>query len=250
MSRKIVAGNWKMNKSWDEAKSLISSLNANSIVFPESVQVIIAPPAPYLRALVDLADGRIAVAAQNCSDKESGAFTGEWSAKMLASCGVSHVIIGHSERRAIFGEDNALVAAKVKAVLDAGLKVIFCCGESLEERESNRQKEIVLEQLRSALLDLSAEELSRAIIAYEPVWAIGTGKTASDEQVQEMHDFIRKQVRSAYGVLADLIPILYGGSCKASNAAGIFSKPDVDGGLIGGASLNAEEFTAIIQANA
>jgi len=249
MSRKVVAGNWKMNKTWDEAESLLKELNAESSNFPADVQCIIAVPAPYLKALAEKRAEKVFIAAQNCSEHESGAFTGEFSTSMLVSCGITHCIIGHSERRAMYHESNETVGLKVQACLDAGITPLFCCGEVLEERESGNQENIVKAQMKAAVLGLSAEELSRVIIAYEPVWAIGTGKTASDEQAQEMHAFIRSLLRESFGVLADLIPILYGGSCKPSNAQGLFAQADVDGGLIGGASLNSNDFSAIIQAN-
>ena len=249
MSRKVVAGNWKMNKTWNEAQDLLKDLVKASNSFPGDVKVIVATPAPYLKALSDETNGLVHLAAQNCSAEKSGAFTGEFSAQMLKSCGVNYCIVGHSERRSLYGESDQVVAAKVRACLDEQVNPIFCCGEVLEERESGKQEEVVHRQMEQALFSLSAEELSRTIIAYEPVWAIGTGKTASDEQAQEMHLFIRESLRHKFGVLADLIPILYGGSCKPSNAAGLFAQADVDGGLIGGASLNAADFSAIIDAN-
>jgi triosephosphate isomerase len=248
MSRKVVAGNWKMNKNWTDAVQLVEQLNSLCETFPEDVKVIIAPPAPYLKSIQDLSDDRIEVAAQNCSEHDFGAFTGEFNTDILVSIGVKYCIVGHSERRAMYGDTDEVVAAKVKACLNAGITPIFCCGEELEIREQNQHESHVRNQL-SAVLELSGEELSRVIIAYEPVWAIGTGKTATEDQAREMHNFIRESIRADFGVLADLIPILYGGSCKPSNAEALFSQEDVDGGLIGGASLKAEDFNAIIQAN-
>ncbi len=238
-----------MNKSWDEAASLLSELNAKSSSFPNDVKCIIGVPAPYLKALADLSSDKVNVAAQNCSEHQSGAFTGEFSASMLKSCGINYCIVGHSERRAFYHESDEVIGLKVQSCLDHGITPIFCCGEVLEEREKGIQEDVVRAQMKAAVLGLSAEELSRVIIAYEPVWAIGTGKTASDEQAQEIHAFIRSLLRESFGVLADIIPILYGGSCKPSNAAGLFSQADVDGGLIGGASLNSDDFCAIIDAN-
>jgi triosephosphate isomerase len=249
MSRKIVAGNWKMNNTWPEALKLLGELNDLSENWPEDVKVIVAPPAPFLRGLLDIARDRIVVAAQNCSHETSGAFTGEWSAEMLNSIGVNHCIVGHSERRSMFGDSNEIVGQKVKVCLSMGVRPIFCCGEELEAREKGEQNEVVKAQLKAATSDLSANQLSRIIIAYEPVWAIGTGKTASAEQAQEMHHFIRECLREDFGVLADMVPILYGGSCKPGNAAEIFDGEDVDGGLIGGASLKSSDFNDIILAN-
>lgn len=237
-----------MNKTWTEAVTLVEKLNSLSTSFPEDVKVIISPPAPYLKPLRDLADDRIELAAQNCSENDFGAFTGEFNTEMLLSIGVKNCIVGHSERRAMYGDTDEVVAAKVRACLNAGITPIFCCGEELDIREKGEHEKFVLGQLKS-ILELSGEELSKVIIAYEPVWAIGTGRTASEEQAREMHHFIRESIREHFGVLADLIPILYGGSCKPSNADALFAQEDVDGGLIGGASLKAEDFNAIIQAN-
>lgn len=227
---------------------------AKSIVLsdrPAGVEVVLGTPALYLRPVV-LAAGSapdIHIAAQNCHQEDQGAYTGEISAPMVRSVGADMVILGHSERRELFGETDELVERKIRKVLGAGLQVIFCCGEPLEEREADRQEIWVENQLRKALFSLSAEQLSRIIIAYEPIWAIGTGKTATPQQAQQMHHFIRGAVEEAFDAeLAEKIPILYGGSVKPGNARELFSQPDVDGGLVGGASLKAAGFVDIIHA--
>jgi triosephosphate isomerase len=248
MRTKIVAGNWKMNKNLQETEALLSELSA---MLPDSTaEVIVAPTFVNLQAAVNsLQSSTMKVAAQNMHFAESGAYTGEISADMLLSLGVDIVILGHSERRAYFGEDDALLAKKVKTAVEKGLKTIFCFGEELEDRKSGNHFSVVESQLKNALFDLDASTWKSIILAYEPVWAIGTGETASPEQAQEMHAFIRKTIADAYNAsVADAVSILYGGSVKPSNAAEIFSKPDVDGGLIGGASLVASDFVAIIAA--
>ncbi len=248
MNRNVVAGNWKSNTGFNEAKSLTRAI-AEATGDTES-QVIIAPPAPYLAALKELCGAALALAAQNCSAYDMGAYTGEHTAQMLADVGVSHVIVGHSERRQLYGETDEVVAAKVHQVSAAGLHPIICVGESLEERESGEHMNVVKRQLQKGFFDvLDAAKAADVIIAYEPVWAIGTGRTASATQAQEMHLFIRQWVHEAYGQMADRMPILYGGSVKPENAEELFSQPDVDGGLIGGASLNAADFISIIKAN-
>lgn len=248
MNRNIVAGNWKSNTRLDEAKELINAIASDSA--GAASQIIVAPPAPYLAALKPLCGAHIALAAQNCSAHDAGAFTGEHTAQMLADVGVTHVIVGHSERRQLFGETDEVVAAKVMQVHSAGLHPIICVGETLEEREAGSYREVVKHQLQKGLFDvLDAAKAADAIIAYEPVWAIGTGRTASATQAQEMHLFIRQWVLEACGQKADQVPILYGGSVKPQNAEELFSQPDVDGGLIGGASLNANDFISIIKAN-
>lgn len=250
MSRKKVAGNWKMNMDKAEAKGLVEALSGHE-GYPEDVEVIIAPPSVYLESLGESNLGKVSLSAQNVSQHASGAYTGEVSAQMLKSCGVEYCIVGHSERRSYYGEDDAIVGEKVKALLTMGIKPIFCCGESLEQRESGDFKQVVTSQIENALFDLNESEFGQVTIAYEPVWAIGTGLTASSDQAQEMHAIIRAQVRGKYGdQIAANCSILYGGSCKPSNANELFSCVDVDGGLIGGASLNAEDFIAIIDANA
>lgn len=247
MRAKIVAGNWKMNKTLPETETLLEELSA---ILPDSqAEVIVAPTFVNLQAAQAALQGStIQVAAQNMHFAENGAYTGEISADMLLSLGVDIVILGHSERRAYFGEDDALLAKKVKTAIAKGMKTIFCFGEELEERKSDKHFEVVESQLKNALFDLDADAWNQIILAYEPVWAIGTGETASPEQAQEMHAFIRKTIADAYNSsIADNVSILYGGSVKPGNAAEIFSKPDVDGGLIGGASLVASDFVEIIK---
>lgn len=248
MRTKIVAGNWKMNKNLEETEALLSELSA---MLPDSTaEVIVAPTFVNLQAaLAALQGSTIKVSAQNMHFAESGAYTGEISADMLLNLGVDIVILGHSERRAYFGEDDALLAKKVKTAVEKGMKTIFCFGEELEDRKSDNHFAVVESQLKNALFDLDASAWQHIVLAYEPVWAIGTGETASPEQAQEMHAFIRKTISDAYtSSVADGVSILYGGSVKPSNAAEIFSKPDVDGGLIGGASLVASDFVEIIKA--
>ncbi|RDY60854.1 triose-phosphate isomerase [Flagellimonas nanhaiensis] len=248
MRTKIVAGNWKMNKTLEETEILLAELSAK---LPDTnAEVIVAPTFVNLVAAQrSLQSSTIQVAAQNMHFEDSGAFTGEISAEMLLNIEVDVVIIGHSERRALFGETDELLAKKVKTAIDKNMKVIFCFGEELEERKSENHFAVVESQLKNALFDLDASAWKNIVLAYEPVWAIGTGETASPEQAQEMHAFIRKTVSEAYNTsIADGVPILYGGSVKPGNAGDIFSKPDVDGGLIGGASLKADDFVDIIKA--
>ena len=252
MRKHIVAGNWKMNKSFEEADELIDELMSKleAVELPRDEQVIICPPFPYLEMASDYAnDSYFMVGAQNVADHESGAYTGEVSASMLASCEIDYCIVGHSERRAYYGETDATVAAKVDLLLAHDLKPIVCVGEVLEEREANRQFDVVKTQVEGGLYHLSAEQMKNVVIAYEPVWAIGTGKTATPEQAQEMHAHIRSLLAAKWGKeVADEISILYGGSCKPSNAKELFACPDIDGGLIGGASLKADDFMGIITA--
>jgi triosephosphate isomerase len=251
MARKIVAGNWKMNKTVNEGIQLVEELkNELSKVDAKDVTVVVSPPYVNLSEAVKSAEGSsVNISAQNVHQEESGAYTGEISAQMLKSVGVGYVIIGHSERREYFGENAVDVAKKVDAVITQGLTPIYCCGEVKEERESGQQNQIVGGQIESELYHLSPEDFGKIVIAYEPVWAIGTGLTASPDQAQDMHEFIRNFVSKKYGQeIADETSILYGGSCKPSNAAEIFGKKDVDGGLIGGASLKAEDFVGIITA--
>jgi triosephosphate isomerase len=246
MRKKIVAGNWKMHKNAEQTEDLLNELIA--LVPTESdAQVIVAPTFVNLAsAVAHLEFTNINVAAQNMHQAESGAYTGEISASMLKSIGVTHVILGHSERREYFKETNEQLAEKVNIVLENGLTPIFCCGESLELRQGTEFLEFVASQLTASLFHLSAEELLKVVIAYEPIWAIGTGLTASSEQAQEMHAYLRGHLASKYGQeVADSISILYGGSCNEKNAAELFACPDVDGGLIGGASLKSREFTNI-----
>jgi triosephosphate isomerase len=251
MRKQIAAANWKMNLSFSQAQALVTELKSEQFNIADHRSVVLAVPAPYFQFTTEtLKEVKgFSIAAQNCYAQKSGAFTGEISVEMLTSMGVHYVIIGHSERREIFGEDNALLAKKVDLVLESGMTPIFCCGEPLPVREAGTQNEFVAEQLKASLYQLSAEQMSKVVIAYEPIWAIGTGKTASSEQAQEMHAFIRTQLATQFGqALADSISILYGGSVKAANAVEIFQQPDVDGGLVGGASLIAKEFAAIIRA--
>jgi len=251
MRKQIAAANWKMNLSLAQAETLLNELFADAPTLGAHQEAVFAVPAIYIPlALEKLANkSNVFVAAQNCHQKESGAYTGEVSASMLQSIGVKHIIVGHSERREYFNESDALLADKVNAILAIGSTPIFCCGEPLSIREATTQNAFVEAQLKNSLFHLSAEAIVKVVIAYEPIWAIGTGKTASSAQAQEIHAYIRSCFAAKYGeALANQISILYGGSVKASNAKEIFSQPDVDGGLVGGASLVANEFTAIINA--
>lgn len=249
MRRKIVAGNWKMNTSLREGEELLRNLLAG-LSDRHGSQVIIAPPFTHLPSAAALLKGSgIELGAQNCSSEESGAYTGEISAGMIKSTGAAWVIIGHSERRTHFKENNDVLLKKVKCALKNNLLPIYCIGELLADREAGMQQEIVGDQLKEVLFKLSPEEAGKVILAYEPVWAIGTGKTATPSQAQEMHQFIRRLVAEKMGnQLASQMRMLYGGSCNAKNAAELFAQPDVDGGLIGGASLKAEDFISIIKA--
>jgi triosephosphate isomerase len=241
----VVAGNWKMNKSWEDARDFMLQMKSQ----PRwRCTVIVNAPYLYLLPMAGLREGMpIHLGAQNCAAYENGAYTGEVSASMLKSSGTDYVIIGHSERRSYFGETNEILLEKTKLALKHGLEVIFCCGETGEERKRDATESVVLNQLSSTVFQLSQEELSRVMIAYEPVWAIGTGLTASKEQAQEVHAFIRKELANAFNAgLADQTPILYGGSCNPKNAGELFSMPDIDGGLIGGASLQVSDFQALI----
>lgn len=251
MRKKIIAGNWKMNLTLEEGQKLTSEIvNMYKDEHINDVIVVLNPPFPHIYPVKKQIEDHtgISVGAQNCSDKESGALTGEVSAKILASFGVEYVIIGHSERRESFKENNEYLSKKVIHVLEAGLTPIFCCGESIEIRASGTHEANVKYQLTDSLFKLSAEDISRIVIAYEPIWAIGTGKTATSDQAQDMHSCLRKHIATKYGnEIADNISILYGGSMNASNAAELLSKPDVDGGLIGGASLKSRDFLDIIK---
>ncbi len=249
MRKKIAAGNWKMNLGRDQAVVLTQDIAEGSI--PEDVHVILGTPFIYLHELnAMLQDVKgIKLAAQNCHQMPSGAYTGEVSASMLKSIGIEYVILGHSERRMYFNESDELLRAKVDIALKEGLKVIFCCGEPLEIREANSQNGYVSRQLVNSLFHLSEADFSNIVIAYEPIWAIGTGKTASAEQAQEMHAFIRALVQEKYSAETAVdLSILYGGSVKPANASELFANPDVDGGLVGGASLDAQGFLSIINA--
>lgn len=246
-----MAGNWKMNMDLEEGLSLARSLDQYFRNTPSGkTEVIICTPFIHLTGVSDIIKGgSIKLGAQNCASEVSGAFTGEVSASMIKSTGAEYVIIGHSERRSYYHEDNDMLSKKTGIALDTGLNVIFCCGEVKDEREAGVHFNIVKRQLEEGLFNLDAEKMEKIIIAYEPVWAIGTGLTATPEQAQEMHKHIRSLVRDKYGnSVSDNMTILYGGSCKPSNAAEIFSNPDVDGGLIGGASLKKDDFVAIVEA--
>ena len=247
MSRqKIAAGNWKMHTTVTEGMEMISNLAKNDL--PSDVTVIIAPPFTHLYPCIEAAGTGIQLSAQNCSDKLSGAFTGEVSAAALADMGINYVILGHSERREYFNESNELLKNKVDTVFGQGLTPIFCCGEPLEIRKSEQQVAYVRQQLMDSLWHLSSDQMAKIIIAYEPIWAIGTGETASPEQAQEMHQSIRSLIAEKFGEeTSQIIPILYGGSVKGSNAKDIFGQRDVDGGLVGGASLKVDEFVTIIR---
>lgn len=248
MRKKIVAGNWKMNKTFSEAEDLLFGIaDQLSQSRPENVEIVVFPPALYLELANDVAsENNFSFGVQNVSEHESGAYTGEISAEMVQSMGAAYVILGHSERRQYFGENDANIAKKIDLVLRHELIPVYCCGELLDEREADNHFAVVERQLKEALFGLSAEDFASVVIAYEPVWAIGTGRTASPEQAQEMHAFIRKTIAGKFGQeAANEVSILYGGSCNAKNAAELFANPDVDGGLIGGASLKAEDFIKI-----
>ena len=251
MRKQIAAANWKMNLSKNEADSLLDQLVASELNLSENQSAIFAVPAIYIPLAIQKLAGKqqMFVAAQNCHQKANGAYTGEIAASMYASVGVNHIVLGHSERREFFAESDSLLAEKTEAVLAIGSTPIFCCGEPLSIREAGTQNSFVEAQLKNALFQLSADQIIKVVIAYEPIWAIGTGKTATSAQAQEIHAYIRSVFATQYGqTVADQISILYGGSVKAANAKEIFSQPDVDGGLVGGASLIATEFTAIINA--
>jgi triosephosphate isomerase len=245
----IAAANWKMNLDLAQAGRLIDEILAGDAVMGEGQITVFAVPFPYLLTVQGKLTGRagLFVAAQNCASTKNGAFTGEVSAEMLKGMGVHYVIIGHSERREYYRETNAILAEKLNRAFESGIRPIFCCGEPLSVREAGTQNSYVEKQLAESLFHLEASQLKGFVIAYEPIWAIGTGKTASSDQAQEMHKHIRAVMSGRYGQdIADSISILYGGSVKAGNAVEIFGKPDVDGGLVGGASLVASEFTAIM----
>ena len=248
MRQKIVAGNWKMNTNLHEGLELARAVEASSKDKTNDALMIIAPPCTHL-AKVSEVISEVKLSAQNCSSEESGAYTGEVSPDMLKSSGVEYVIIGHSERRSYYHEDNEILNKKVKLALSKGLSPIFCCGELLEEREAGKLFDVVREQVTVGLKDLSADDMKNVIVAYEPVWAIGTGVTATPDQAQEMHRFIRELLSEIFGEsVAEETSLLYGGSCKPSNARELFANPDVDGGLIGGASLKSEDFIQIVNA--
>jgi len=252
MRKKIVAGNWKMNTTLQEGESLVKELLPLAEEIEAKAEIIICPPFTHLFSIARLLgsnyDGHeyIYLGAQNCSDRESGAYTGEVSAKMLKAVSCQYVILGHSERREYYLENDASLFDKISLVIKNGMKPIFCVGEKLVDREAKREFEVVSGQIKEVLYKLEEADIEKVIIAYEPVWAIGTGKTATADQAEEMHAFIRKVISDRFGDIAASVPILYGGSCKPSNAREIFSKPNVDGGLIGGASLVARDFLDIV----
>ncbi len=247
MRTPLIAGNWKMYKTLAEARELVGGIR-EGIAGVSGVEILVCPPAQLLLPVAEAVGGSpVMLGAQNAHYAPQGAFTGEVSVPMLVDVGCTHVIIGHSERRHVFGEDGALLAQKVRAVIDGGLTAVYCVGETLEEREAGRTEAVLEQQLAEAIdAEVGSEKL---IIAYEPVWAIGTGKTATPEQAQEAHAFIRLKLATTYGREgADSVRILYGGSVKPGNAAGLLAKPDIDGALVGGACLDAADFTAIISA--
>lgn len=250
MRQKIAAGNWKMNNTLEEAKVLASEVieMVNSELVSDNTVVVLIPPFPYLTTVHSLigSSAKVALGAQNCSNHDSGAYTGEVSVSMLKSVGVQYVVIGHSERREYFHESNELLAEKVNKILAAGLTPIFCCGESLETREAGNHEKFVQTQIEESLFHLSGADIQKVVIAYEPIWAIGTGVTATSDQAQEMHRSIRLMLMDQYGTeIAEEISILYGGSVKPDNAQELFSRSDVDGGLVGGASLDSRGFANI-----
>ncbi|MEY4058372.1 MAG: triose-phosphate isomerase [Chitinophagia bacterium] len=251
MRKQIAAANWKMNLNQQEAQDLLKNILDKLPKLTDNQQVVFSVPAIYVANAVQQIEGisNVFIAAQNCHQNANGAYTGEISAPMYSSVGVNHIVIGHSERREYFAESDTLLAEKVNAVLANNSTPIFCCGEPLAIREAGTQNAFVETQLINSLFHLTPDQLLKVVIAYEPIWAIGTGKTASSAQAQEIHAFIRSVLATKYGAdIADQISILYGGSVKAANAVELFSQPDVDGGLVGGASLIATEFTAIINA--
>lgn len=250
MRKNIVAGNWKMNTTVPEGVQLAKEVNEALEGFNANCDVIICVPFTHLVPVCGVINQeKLGLGAENCADHKSGAYTGEVSAPMVASTGATYVILGHSERRQYYGETSEILREKVRLALENNLTPIFCIGEVLEERENGTYNEVVASQIKDALFDLSAEDFSKLILAYEPVWAIGTGKTATADQAEDMHAHIRATIAERYGKeVADNTSILYGGSCKPSNAAELFAKPDVDGGLIGGASLKAADFMGIVKA--
>jgi triosephosphate isomerase len=250
MRKKIVAGNWKMNMDYSEGLSLFSEIvNMVRDEKKGDQQAIICAPYIHLNSLAKLGGTTVHIGAQNCHQNESGAFTGEISAKMVKSVGCSYVIIGHSERRQYFAENDLLLAEKTKAALAHDLIPIFCIGETLDERNNGDYFEVIKSQLTNGIFDLPAADFAKVVIAYEPVWAIGTGLTASSDQAQEVHAFIRAEIAAKFGAeVAEGISILYGGSCNPKNAAELFAQADIDGGLIGGASLKSRDFTDIVKA--
>ena len=250
MRKKIVAGNWKMNTTVTEGVALAEAIVAKVNELPKGVQLVVAPPFTHLVPVAQVLKGSpVALSAQNCADQPKGAVTGEVAAAMLKDAGCAYTILGHSERREYYGETSEKLVKKMALAFENGLKVIFCVGEKLEERNENRHFDVVSAQISEVLFGLTAEQMANVVIAYEPVWAIGTGVTATSEQAQEIHAFIRKTLAAKFGAkVAEETTILYGGSCKPSNAKELVACPDIDGGLIGGASLKADDFLAIAKA--
>ena len=250
MRKNIVAGNWKMNTTLPEGVKLAEEVNAAVAEAKPACDVIICVPFTHLAPIAGVIDSNVlGLGAENCADHSSGAYTGEVSAPMVASTGAKYVILGHSERRQYYHEDSKILREKLGLALANGLTPIFCIGEVLEERENGTYNEVVKRQIEEALFELSAEDFSKLILAYEPVWAIGTGKTATPDQAEDMHAHIRATIAAKYGnEVAENTSILYGGSCKPSNAAELFAKKDIDGGLIGGASLKCADFMGIVKA--
>ena len=247
MRKNIVAGNWKMNTTVPEGIELAKAVVARSAEVPAEVKLIVATPFTHLYPVAEVVKGTVVgLSAENCADHAKGAYTGEVSADMLVSAGCEYTILGHSERRQYYGETDEKLVEKTKLALGAGLKVILCVGENLDEREAGKHFDVCEAQIKNVLYNFTAEDMKSIIVAYEPVWAIGTGKTATSEQAEEIHAFIRKVVADKFGAqVAGDLTILYGGSCKPSNAKELFAQPDIDGGLIGGASLKADDFIAI-----
>ncbi len=246
MRKKIVAGNWKMNTLPAEGVALAKGVAAGKSEVCDCVNFIVCPPFTHLASVIETLKGTdIAVGAQDCATETKGAYTGEVSAQMIAALGCEYVILGHSERRQYYGETSETLNKKMERAFENNLKPIYCIGENLEEREAGRHFDVCKQQIEEVVFNLSEEQFANLVIAYEPVWAIGTGKTATAEQAEEIHAYIREVLRSKFGAAAEECPILYGGSCKPSNAGEIFSKPNVDGGLIGGAALKADDFLAI-----
>ena len=247
MRKNIVAGNWKMNTTVPEGIELAKAVVARSAEVPAEVKLIVATPYTHLCPVAEVVKGTVVgLSAENCADHAKGAYTGEVSADMLVSAGCEYTILGHSERRQYYGETDEKLVEKTKLALGAGLKVILCVGENLDEREAGKHFDVCEAQIKNVLYNFTAEDMKSIIVAYEPVWAIGTGKTATSEQAEEIHAFIRKVVCEKFGAqVADDLTILYGGSCKPSNAKELFAQPDIDGGLIGGAALKADDFIAI-----
>ena len=248
MRRKIVAGNWKMNGNRQIANDLAVGVSAIVEGLERSVEVLIAPPFILMAEVADQISSNVKLASQNVSGFDNGAFTGEVSADMLVDFGCSYSIVGHSERRALFDDTDEVVAAKVAKCIEKNIQPILCVGETLEERESGKMFDVIGTQLRAALKGLDQAQLDKVIVAYEPVWAIGTGKTATPEQAQEVHEFIRSEIAAIDEAISDVISIIYGGSVNAGNAKNLFAMADIDGGLIGGASLKLEEFEVICKA--